>query len=346
MQITAGEIAEYVQGEILGNGEELIHAPAKIEEATSGTISFLANMKYEPLVYKTKASVLLVSEDFIPIQPINITLIKVKDVYQSLALLLDKFDNKKRQKTGIAESVIIKNGGAVPDSVWIDHHTVIDENVSIGERTQIGSQVYIGKDTKIGDDCIIYPGVKIYNDTHIGHRCVIHANSVIGSDGFGFSKDEKGRYKKIPQIGNVILEEDVEIGANTVIDRATMGSTLVKKGVKLDNLIQIGHNVVLGKNTVIAAQAGISGSTKLGDDCMIGGQVGMAGHLSLAKKTIVLGRSGITKTIKEEGKMVLGNPAIDRKTYLKAFAIFKKLPQIEKMIEKMEATIKELKSKL
>ena len=345
MQITAGEIAEYVHGEIWGNKDELIHAPAKIEEATSGTISFLANMKYEPLVYKTKASVLLVKEDFAPARPIDITLIKVKDVYQSLALLLDKFNNKDFKK-GIAESAIVKNMNHIHSSVWIDHHTVIEDDVHIGKGTQIGSQVFIGTNTRIGEDCIIYPGVKIYKDTHIGDRCVLHANAVIGSDGFGFSKDEQGLYKKIPQIGNVVLEDDVEIGANTVIDRATMGSTLVKSGVKLDNLIQVAHNVVIGKNTVIAAQTGISGSTKLGDDCMVGGQVGMAGHLSLANKTIVLGRSGVTKSTKEEGAMLLGNPAIDRKSYLKAYAVFRKLPQIEKLIAKLEATINDLKAKI
>lgn len=343
MLISAKEIASYLHGEVEGNPDVQVHAPSKIEEGEVGTISFLANPKYEHYAYTTNASILIVSQDFQPTESISSTLIKVPDVYASIAKLLEKFSDNKAQKYQIASSAIIESSADIHAEVSIDAYTVIKDYCKVGQRTLIYPHVFIDESVKIGKDCIIYAGVKIYPNTVIGDNCIIHAGSVIGCDGFGYSKDENGAYTKIKHVGNVILENDVEIGANVTIDRATMGSTIIKRGAKIDNLVQIAHNVEIGEDTAMAAQSGIAGSTKVGNRVIIGGQAGIVGHRKIADEVQIQAQSGVISNVKEVGKRLYGYPAIDYQSYLKAYAIMKNLPDLKKQVNELKDQINQLK---
>lgn len=329
MQITAQELADLLNGKIEGDPDVIIHKASKIEEGEEGSISFLANPKYEAFVYTTAASVLLVSNSFQAKESLSCTLIRVEDVRIAMGFLLNKF-GQKESRSGISPQSSIHPEAQLGESCFVGAFTIIGTGSKIGEHSQIAEQVYIGKNVQIGRGVILYPGVRIYDDCQIGDHCIIHSNTVIGSDGFGFAPNEKGEYQKIPQLGNVIIEDQVEIGANCAIDRGTMGSTYIHRGVKLDNLIQVAHNVEICSNTVIAAQTGIAGSTKIGESCMIGGQVGIVGHLKIANKTSIQAQSGVARSIKKEGTAIYGSPALNYSNYLKAYAIFKKLPELMK----------------
>jgi UDP-3-O-[3-hydroxymyristoyl] glucosamine N-acyltransferase len=328
MEFTAKQIASFLSGELEGNPEVSVQTLSKIEEGQPGSLTFLANPKYTPYIYDTEASIVLVSRDFIAEQPITATLIRVDDPYQCLAKLLSLVEQAKGRKTGIESPVAIDETAVLGENLYIGHFTCIGKKSRIGSNTQIYPQVFIGDGVTIGSDCILYPGVKVYDDCKIGNHCILQAGSVIGGDGFGFAPQNSGDYQKIPQIGNVILEDYVEIGANTTIDRATMGSTIIRKGVKLDNLIQVAHNVEIGSNTVIAAQTGIAGSTKIGSNCMFGGQVGLAGHIHIADGVQIAAQSGISNNITDASFAWFGTPAINNKKFARSFSIFKKLPEM------------------
>jgi UDP-3-O-[3-hydroxymyristoyl] glucosamine N-acyltransferase len=339
MQITARQIAHIVNGSITGDPEILVTGPSKIEEGLKGTITFLANPKYKDYLYSTEASIVLISKDFLPETQVAPTLIVVENVYHSLAVLMEKFNSGISIKAGIASTAVIGASVTIGDATSIDDLVIIKPGVKIGHQCKVYGHVFIGDNVTIGDDVVIYPGVKIYHNCVIGDRCVIHANSVIGSDGFGFAKDESGNYKKIPQTGNVVLENDVEIGSNTVIDRASMGSTVIKSGAKLDNLIQIAHNVSVGNNTAIAAQSGVAGSVNVGSNCIIGGQVGIAGHLSIGDGTMIQAQSGISSTVKGPNAKLYGSPAIDYQNYLKSYAYFRKFPDIVQQLRTLQSAV-------
>lgn len=343
MLVSAKEIADILKGVVVGNPEVRVSSPAKIEEASEGNISFLANPKYEHFAYTTKASILLVSTDFVPTQEITATLVKVDDVYSSLAKLLESFGPQNGVKSGISDLAQIHPEARISEGASIGAFTVVGKGATIGEDCIIYPQVFIGENVLIGDGVTIFPGVRIYRETEIGARSILHSNCVIGSDGFGFSKSDDGSFEKIAQIGKVIIKEDVEIGANTVIDRATMGATIIEKGVKLDNLIQIAHNVEIGEHTAIAAQAGIAGSTKIGKHVMIGGQAGFVGHIKIADKAQVQAQSGVTQSIEQENARLYGSPAIEYVNYLKSYAVFKQLPKLIKKIHNLEKEIERLK---
>lgn len=336
MQLTAQVLAELVSGQIIGNPDVKVSSPAKIEEAGEGHITFLGNPKYEDYLYTTQASIVLVPEDFEPKASHHSTLIKVKDVYATLGFLLAKFGNGMEGPKGISEHAQISDSAHIAEEASVGPFSIIGEEVSIGKSTKIYGQVYIGKGVVIGDNVTIYPGAKIYSQCKIGHRCIIHSNAVIGSDGFGFAPTEDGSYKKIEQIGHVLLEDDVEVGANTVIDRATMGATIIRKGTKLDNLIQIAHNVEVGENTVIAALSGIAGSTKIGKNSQLGGQVGIAGHIELEEGVRIQAGSKVNKGAGKKDAKLFGYPAIDYVQYLRAYSVFKKLPELEKKVLELE----------
>ena len=335
MKFTAQQIAEILEGSVDGNEEVLVNKLAKIEEGTPGSLTFLSNPKYTPYIYSTKASITIVNKDFVPEQSIETTLIRVDDAYQAFSKLLEYYNMVKLNKTGIEQPSFIAESVVYGDNVYIGAFSYLAEGVSIGENAKIFPNVYIGDNVTIGDDVVIFAGAKIYSDTIIGDRCVIHSGAIIGADGFGFAPDEKGVYQTIPQIGNVVLGNDIDIGAGTTIDRATLGSTVIKDGVKLDNQIQIAHNVEIGEHTAIAAQTGVAGSTKIGKHCLIGGQVGIAGHLVLADKVRVQAQSGIGKNIKE-GEIIQGSPSFGFSDYNKSYVHFKNLPKIVKRINVLE----------
>ncbi len=343
MEFTAKQIASFLSGEIEGNPDVSVHTLSKIEEGTTGSLTFLANPKYTAFIYSTQASVVLVNRDFVAEQPISATLIRVDDAYQSLAILLTMVSQSKAGKTGIDPQTSIATSATLGENLYIGTYSVIGENSRIGNNTKIHSQVYIGDGVRIGSDCIVYQGVKIMDDCVIGNGCILQPNAVIGSDGFGFVPQNAGDYQKIPQIGNVILEDNVEIGANTTIDRATMGSTIIRKGVKLDNLIQVAHNVEIGENTVIAAQTGVAGSTKVGKNCMIGGQVGMAGHIRVADGAMIGAQSGLTNSLLDVSHPVFGTPAMNHKKFARSFAIYKQLPDLNLEIGMLRKEIEALK---
>ena len=342
--LTTYQISQLLDGELLGNPEIVISGPSKIEEGSEGTITFLANPKYESLIYETKASAVLVNRDFTPESELKVTLIKVDDVYGSLGKLLEISANLHVQAKGISPQSYVSDKAILGNDISISHFTAVEDGASIGDHSVLHANVFIGKNVTIGKNCILFSGVKIYHGCKIGDNCIIHANAVVGSDGFGFSHDKIKGYTKIPQIGNVIVEDDVEIGSNTVIDRASMGSTILRKGVKLDNLIQIAHNVVIGENTAIAAQAGIAGSTKVGKNCVIGGQVGLAGHISIADGTMIQAKSGISANITEPNSKLYGYPALEYNQYLKSYVYFKKLPELAEKIRLLEQEIQKLKN--
>jgi UDP-3-O-[3-hydroxymyristoyl] glucosamine N-acyltransferase len=328
MKFTVDQIADLIEGTVNGNGATLISNFDKIEEGKSGSISFLSNPKYESFLYQTEASAVIIAKDLDLKKPVKTALIRVSDPYLAFTILLQKYQELVGNKqTGIQVPSYIADGVHISEHVFVGRFTQIDAGSTIGENSQIYDRVSIGKNVQIGSDCTIYPGVVIYKDCIIGNHVVIHANSVIGSDGFGHAPQADGTFKSIPQLGNVVIEDDVSIGSNTTIDRATMGSTIIRKGVKIDNLVQIAHNVEIGSNTAIAAQTGISGSTKVGENCLIAGQVGVAGHITIAPKTIVTGQSGVTKSVKKPGQTLGGTPASNNVDFLKRNALIRQLPE-------------------
>lgn len=340
MEITTGFLASLLNADIEGNPDTLINRPSRIEEGGAGSISFLGNPRYEPYVYATSASALLVPRDFKPRQPLELCLIRVDDVYAAVSLLLERFGENTEAASGISDRAAISPDATLGEDISIGHFSVIEAGAVIGDKCRISAQVYVGKNVQIGAGCVLYPGVRILDDCQIGIGCILHANAVIGADGFGFAPLEDGSYKKIPQIGNVILEDLVEVGANTTIDRASIGSTVVRKGVKLDNLIQVAHNVEIGEHTAIAALTGIAGSAKIGAHCMIGGQVGIAGHLKIADGTKVQAQTGIASHVKEPNMYLGGSPAIDFNQYIRAYTVFKQLPDLYKKFHQLEKAFK------
>ena len=335
MNFTAGQIADQLDGTVIGNRDVDINALSKIEEARKGSLTFLANPKYTEYIYSTDASATIVSNDFQPTEKITTTLIKVKDPYSSFTTILELFNSDKSKKVGISKKSEIDKSSNVPKSSYVGHFSKIGKKSIIGEHCIIEDQVYIGENVKIGDNSKIYPGTKILDDTIIGDNCIIHSNCSIGSDGFGFAPNDDGTYRKIPQTGNVIIGNDVEIGSNSTIDRATIGSTIISDGVKLDNQIQIAHNVEIGTNTAIAAQSGIAGSTKIGKNCMIGGQVGIIGHLKIGDNVKIQAQAGVTTNIDSNAR-ITGTPAIPFMNYNKSYIHFKNLPEIVKKIDKKD----------
>jgi len=346
MEFSARNIAAYLQGKVEGNPDVIVTTVTKIEEGQPGSLSFLSNLHYEKYIYTTSSSIVLVNNDFVPSQKINTTLIRVEDAYEAFASLLELYQQSMTIPKGIEQPSFIDTMAEVGENVYVGAFSYVSKKVSIGKGTRIYPNVFIGESVTIGENSIIYSGVKIYHSCLIGNQCIIHANTVIGADGFGFAPQKETNFKKIPQTGNVILEDNVEIGANSTIDRATMGSTIIRSGVKLDNLIQIAHNAEIGENTVIAAQSGISGSTKVGKNCMIGGQVGIAGHLVIADDVKIAAQSGIGHNILEKGITIQGSPAYPIKHYQKSYAVFKKLPELYYKISQLESEIKLLSEKL
>lgn len=343
MEFTAAQIAGFLNGEIEGDPETVVNDVAKIEEGHMGALSFLANPKYEHYIYTTKSSVVLVNKTFVPSDRIEATLIKVNDSYEAFASLLKLVEQSKPRKKGIHPTAIIDPSAEIGADVYIGAYTCIGEKCKISDGCSVYPDVYVGDNTRLGKNCRLYPGVKIYHDCIIGESCVIHAGAVIGSDGFGFAPQSESEFMKIPQIGNVILEDNVEIGANSAIDRATIGSTIIRKGVKIDNLVQIGHNVEVGENTVMAGQTGIAGSSKIGKNCMLAGQVGVAGHLKVADGSILAAQAGVAGSIKKDNSVFLGTPAMDHKQFLRSYVVFKILPDLKTRIENLEKNIESIK---
>jgi UDP-3-O-[3-hydroxymyristoyl] glucosamine N-acyltransferase len=346
MQFTASQIALMIQGKVEGDASIAISSFGKIEEAVKGQLAFLSNPKYEEWLYQTEASVIIVNESQELKQAVKATIIRVPDAYTAFAILLSKYQEiVTQQLLGIQEPSYISKSAKLGEGIFVAAFCHIGENVVIGKNVKLYSGVVIGNGTTIGDGTILHAGVKIYHDCIIGNRVIIQAGAIIGGDGFGFAPTADGSYYKIPQIGNVIIEDDVEIGANTTIDRATMGSTIIRKGTKLDNLIQIAHNVEVGSNTVIAAQAGISGSTKVGNGVMIGGQVGTAGHIVIADGSKIAGQAGVTKSIKVPNRTHNGTPAFDFSSSLRIQALTRNLPEMEKRVKELEKLVEQLISK-
>ena len=345
MEFSAAQIAQIVGGTIEGNSEVTVSSFGKIEEAVKGQLAFLANPKYEEYLYTTAADILIINEAQILKESLKATLIKVPDAYTAFALLLSQYEKlQAQQMIGIQEPVYIhptvKKGG----NIFIGAFAYLGENVIIGEGVKIYPNAYIGNNVVIGNNSIIHPGVKIYHNCIIGSKVVIHAGAVIGGDGFGFAPQTDGRFKKVPQIGNVIIEDSVEIGSNTTIDRATIGSTVIRTGAKLDNLLQIAHNVEIGCNTVVAALTGISGSTKIGNNVMIGGQAGIVGHIQIADGTKINAKSGVSKSILTPNTAVTGTPASDYTSNLRTQALVRKLPELEKRVRELEEVVKKMQS--
>ena len=335
MNFTAGHIADQINGTVVGDRDIDIFNISKIEEGSKGSLTFLANPKYTEFIYTTKASAAIVSSDFEPTEKIELTLIKVKDPYSSFTTILELFDKDLSKRKGISQLTDIDKSSKISDSSFIGSFSTVGENSVIGAKCIIENQVFIGNNVEIGNGCLIYPGVKILDDTIIGQNCIIHSSTTIGSDGFGFAPNDDGSYKKIPQTGNVVIGDNVEIGSNSTIDRATLGSTIISNGVKLDNQIQVAHNVEIGENTAIAAQSGVAGSTKIGKNCMIGGQVGIIGHIKIGDNVKIQAQAGVTSNI-ESNSRVTGTPAISYMNYNKSYIHFKNLPEIVKKIDKKD----------
>lgn len=344
MEFSAKQIAEYINGVVVGDENATVQTFAKIEEGMPGAISFLANPKYAPYIYETQSSIVLVNKDFEPEKEVKATLIKVDNAYESVAKLLTLYEMSKPKKTGIDPLASIAASAQIGENVYIAPYAVIGEGVVIGNNTQIHANAVIGDHAKVGSNCIIYPNATVYHECRIGNNVILHAGSVIGADGFGHAPAADG-YEKIPQIGIVILEDNVEIGANTCVDRATMGATVIRKGVKLDNLIQVAHNVEIGANTVMASQCGIAGSTKVGEWCMFGGQVGVAGHSKIGDRLNVGAQTGIPGNMKGN-QTVMGSPAIDARLFARASVINKKLPEMYATLNALQKEIEELKKQL
>ncbi|KIX22830.1 UDP-3-O-(3-hydroxymyristoyl) glucosamine N-acyltransferase [Flavobacterium sp. 316] len=335
MKFTAEQIAGILEGEVVGNTNAEVYKLAKIEEGTEGSLTFLANPKYISHIYTTKATITIVNKTFQPEQEINTTLIKVEDAYKSFSKLLEYYNQVKLMKSGIEQPSMISDNVTYGEGLYLGSFCYIGKNVSIGKNAKIYPNSFIGDNVVIGDDCVFFAGVRIYSETIIGNNCTVHSGSIVGSDGFGFAPQEDGTYQKVPQIGNVIIEDNVEIGACTTIDRATLGSTIIRKGVKLDNQIQIAHNVEIGENTVIASQTGVAGSTKIGKNCMIGGQVGIVGHITIGDNVKIQAQSGIGKSL-QDGEVVQGSPAFNYADFSKSYVHFRNLPKIVSDLEKIK----------
>ena len=344
MEFSAKQIAAFIQGEIIGDENATVHTFAKIEEGIPGAISFLSNPKYTPYIYETQSSIVLVNKDFVQEHEIKATLIKVENAYESLAKLLNLYEMSKPRKTGIDSLAFIAPTAKIGKDVYIAPFAYIGDNAEVGDNTIIHPHVSIGEGAKVGNNCIIYSNTVIYHDCRIGNNCILHAGSIIGADGFGFAPTPQG-YEKIPQIGIVIIEDHVEIGANTCVDRATMGATIVRSGAKLDNLIQIAHNDEVGSHTVMAAQVGIAGSTKIGEWCMLGGQVGIAGHLTIGDKVNLGAQSGVPGNIKP-GSNLIGTPPVEPKQYFKTAVLQRKLPELQTEVHNLRRELEELKQLL
>jgi len=338
MEFTAQQIAGYLGGRVEGNANTVVNDVSRIEEGRPGTLSFLSNLKYQDHVYSTRSSIVLVSNDFVPSKPVECTLVRVEDPYRALAKLLTLVE-KRPNRTGIEPMAFVHEEAVVGNEVYIGAFSYISKGARIGNNVKIFPQVYISEDVIIGDDTWVYSGARIHNNSVIGNHCIIHSGAVIGGDGFGFAPVTGSDFTKVPQIGNVVIEDYVEIGSNTTIDRATIGSTILRKGVKLDNLIQIAHNVEIGENTVIAAQTGISGSTRIGRNCMIGGQVGIIGHITIADGTRIAAQSGIGQSVRETGAAIQGSPAFEVMPYQRSYVLFKKLPEMADRIKQLEQKI-------
>jgi len=338
MNFTAQQIAGILEGDIVGNPDVEVSKLSKIEEGTEGSLTFLANPKYKSYIYSTKASITIVNKTFEPENDISTTLIKVEDAYKSFSKLLEYYNQIKLNKTGIEQPSFIHESATLGDQIYVGAFSYIGENVQIGENVKIFPNTYIGDNVTIGDNTIVFSGAKIYAECSIGNYCVINSGVIIGADGFGYVPDEKGVYSKVPQTGNVIIEDYVDVGAATTIDRATLGSTIIRRGVKLDNQIQIAHNVEIGKNTVIAAQTGIAGSTKIGENCVIGGQVGFAGHLNIGNNVKIQAQSGIGRHVKDN-EILQGSPSFTYGDWNKSYVYFKNLPKIVKTISDLEKKV-------
>jgi UDP-3-O-[3-hydroxymyristoyl] glucosamine N-acyltransferase len=343
MEFSAEQIAGILNGLVEGNPEVTVKGLSKIEEGTEGTLAFLSNPKYEEYIYVTNASICIVNKTFIPSKslPSTLTLVKVDDAYSCFAKLLEFYDQMRKKQPKIESPSFISETAKIGKDIYLGAFSYISDNAIIGDNVILYPNVFIGENVKIGNNCTIHPGASIYNDCVLGDNCTIHAGTIIGADGFGFAPNENGEYSKIPQIGNVILEDNVEIGSNCTIDRATMGSTIIRKGVKLDNLIQVAHNVEIGKNTVMASQVGVAGSTKIGENVMIGGQAGISGHIHIANGTKIVAQSGIPNTVKKADTL-MGSPGIPLEDFKKSYFGFRKLPQILKRLQEIETKIKEL----
>lgn len=344
MEFTAKQIAAYVGGEIVGDENATVCTFAKIEEGVKGALSFLSNPKYASYIYDTQSSIVLVNNNFVPEKPIQATLIKTANAYESLAKLMALYESVKPKKKGISTMTSIAASATIGEDVYIGPFVYIGENAVIGNNTIIEANTSIGDNATIGSNCLLYNNVTIYHDCKVGNRCILHAGSVVGSDGFGFAPGANG-YEKIPQIGIAILEDDVEIGANTCIDRATMGTTIIKRGVKLDNMVQVAHNVIIDEHTVMAAQCGVAGSTKVGNWCMVGGQAGISGHIKIGNQVKVGGHSGVTNNV-QDGKAVMGFPAFEHTQFARAAVIFKKLPEMYREMDSLKKEIESLKQQL
>jgi UDP-3-O-[3-hydroxymyristoyl] glucosamine N-acyltransferase len=344
MKFTAQQVSDLLNGKVEGNPEVWVNTLAKIEAGTDHSLSFLANPKYTPFIYETKATVVIVNDSFVAEQPVPATLIRVADAYAAFAKLLEIYNKIQNDKTGIEQPSFIDASAKLGNTIYVGAFAYIGKNVTLGDNVKIYPQAYIGDNVVIKNNTTVFSGSKIYAFCEIGENCIIHSGVVLGADGFGFVPNSSGAYDKIPQTGNVILENNVEIGANTTVDRATLGSTIIREGTKLDNLIQIGHNVEVGKNTVIVSQTGIAGSTKIGNNCIIGGQVGMVGHITIADNVKVQAQSGINNSIKEEGTAVQGSPAFNIVDYKRSYVLYRKLPEMDKRISDIENTIKNIET--
>ncbi len=338
MEFTATQIAQLLEGTIVGNEDISVSNLSKIEEGTTGTLSFLSNLKYESYIYTTGASIVITDKSFEPTKeiPSSCTLIKVDSAQAAFAKLLEMYNQVKRKNTGIHPNSFIPESSKTGEDAYIGAFVCIGENVTIGKNVQIYPNSYVGDNVTIGDNTIIFAGVKVYSDCIIGKNCTLHSGVILGGDGFGFVPNSEGNYAKVPQIGNAILEDFVEVGANTTIDRATLGSTIIRKGVKLDNLIQVAHNVEIGENTVIAAQTGIAGSTKIGKNCMIGGQVGIVGHIKIADEVKIAAQSGVGHTIEEKGLIVQGSPAFPIGDYKRSYIVYRGLPDLKRKVDALD----------
>lgn len=342
MKFTAIQIAEILQGKVDGNPNQEVSKLSKIEEGESGSLTFLSNEKYKPYIYTTSASLVIVNKNFLPEKKIAATLIRVDDAYKAFSTLLSFYNEVKNNKIGIENPHFMSDSVSLGANAYIGAFSYIGDNVVIGDDVKIYPNCFVGDNVRIGDGTVLFSGVKLYSETEIGKHCKIHAGAVLGSDGFGFAPDENGEYSAIPQIGNVVVEDNVDIGSNTVIDRATLGSTYIRKGVKLDNFVQIAHNVEVGSNTVIAAITGVAGSTKIGSNCMIGGQVGIAGHIEIGNDVKIQGNTGVTASIKDNA-VIKGTPAYEASQYNRSYVHFKRLPDYVQKINQLEKEIKALK---
>lgn len=344
MEFSAQQIAQYLGGRVEGNPEAAVKTFAKIEEGCPGAISFLANPKYAHYLYETESTIVLVNDDFAPEQEVKATLVRVPNAYEAIAKLLTLYQSTMQKRTGIHPTACVEASAEVGEDCYVGPHVYIGEGVKVGKGCQIYAGTVIEARAKVGEDCLIYPNVSIYHDCVVGRRVVLHSGCVIGADGFGFAPSADG-YEKIPQIGNVTIEDDVEIGANACVDRSTMGTTLVKRGVKLDNVVQIAHNCEIGEHTVMSAQVGVAGSTKIGNWCMFGGQVGIAGHAVIGDRTLSGAQAGIAGSIKGGNVTVQGSPAIDAKNFMRSSVVFKYLPEMRQDLERVKKEINELKNK-